>query len=182
MNNKSSYLLIMMLGVATFLVFSTAPATTQAQDNTIVIGIVSGQLAFNVTKINLDTNTNYTIIFVNNDAFGASHDLNIDVNGNLQSGGDVNDKADIRIGAEPSNPSAAAGAANGSKFWTGSYMTGGDGEVLYYCAFPGHYSSGMYGTFIVGAGKKSPGFELFTGIAALLMTVVAIPQIRKRRS
>ena len=173
---KFNFFLMLLLAASMAIMSPVAP--THAQDNTIVIGVVSGQLKFNVTEINLDTNTEYTIIFVNNDEFGASHNLRIDVNGDLQSNDNIDDTADTTIGVANTDSAGAAGKADGSAKWTGTYTTGSDGEVLYYCGFPGHYDSGMSGKFIVGQGK-SPGFGFFLSGFVLVTASIFVTNYRR---
>jgi plastocyanin len=164
--------LISLLAVSSLLLLSaTAPVVADEGDHTITIKAELGAgNVFDKLTINLEPNTEYTIIFVNEQAAG--HNLRIDVNDNIEDNGDVADSGDITIGL--ANDATGAGAGT----WNGTWTTPADGEYLFYCGFLGHYTQGMEGVFVVGEGD-APGFGFFFAFSALAITALAVPRLRK---
>jgi len=171
---KSSMFLVTILALSSLWVLVNSTPAAAQDNNTIVIGVVIGDLKFNRTEISLDPNTEYTIIFQNLDV-STYHNLRIDVNQNLETDANIADSNDLVIGvANDATP------PSGVNTWNATWTTPADGnEVIFYCGFQGHYSSGMYGTFKIG-NVKSPGFGLYSGLAAITITAIAIPYLRRR--
>ena len=170
--NKFGMFLISLLAVSSLLLLSaTAPVVADEGDHTITIKAAAGAgNAFDQISVNLEPNTEYTIIFINEQEMG--HNLRIDVNDDLEDNGNVADAGDLVIG--PANDEVGAGAGTWNTTWT----TPDAGEYIFYCGFLGHYTQGMEGVFIVGEGD-APGFGFFFAFSALALTALAVPRLRK---
>ena len=172
--NKSGMFLISLLALSSLLILSaTAPVAADEGDHTITIKSLAGAgNAYDVTSVNLEPGTEYTIIYINEQE-GIGHNLRIDVNDNIIDNQDIADSGDIVIG--PANDEA--GATSGT--WNGTWTTPAeDGEYVFYCGFAGHYAGGMEGIFIVGEGD-APGFGFFFAFTAIALTALAVPRLRR---
>ena len=143
--------------------------TTQCSNPTssLVIGVISGETAFNVTSLTAPSNTCVKVVFQDNDP-NVAHSFTIN--------------ADSANGVAQFNIYDTAGSTGTSNFMTPNANI----TLTYFCAVPGHYDTGMHGTLTVGtvstsSGKKSPGFEMITVFMGLF-ALVAISTIIKKKN
>lgn len=185
------FLLVLFTGIALFVPFTlqtfATPVSTQTVitpvGNKIFIGVdANGGLAFNGSEIDVSLNTNYTIVFVNQQS--TPHDLTI-----LKPGA-------IITSTNASNPTSAyesysTGAVT-SNTKTGNWTSPNSNVWLaFFCSQPGHFDSGMKGVVKVGSptgnsnavfgstGGSTPGFE-FVAVIVGIVGIVAVRVYHKK--
>ena len=157
-------------------------------NNVIHIGTRSGT-KYNVTSIELEQATTYTIYFWNGRT--EFHNLVIAKSGRIVTDATTNIQSDdILIGPDSSDFNSSDRGGFGRDPWIGEFTTPSEEkEITYFCSFSGHFAAGMKGTFKVGSTSSSssssssqsistPGFEIIFGF--LIVIVFAIFKSRKR--
>ncbi len=137
---------------------------------TLHVGVVSGQLKFNVSKIEVAKGACLQVFFKNPD--NVQHDFTVKCNTTL-SNGTVQTIELIHM----DTPSAMTV----NHTWQ---MPNLDMKVPFFCEVPGHRAAGMVGDFILGTptNSSSPGFEFSTMLLGFTALLVAIPVLRKIRN
>lgn len=147
---------------------TNTPTQCSSPTTTLTIGVISGQLAYNVTSLDAPANSCVKVVFQDNDpSIAHSFTINADSSNKI---------VQFNIYDQPSSTG------------TSNFMTPNANITLtYFCAVPSHYDAGMHGTLKIGSGssstggKKSPGFEMlpvFMGLFAM----VAIATIIKKKN
>lgn len=176
---KLSLLLIAGLGFALF--FSSSVSAEHMSEfpnmecttptETRVIGVVSGDLKFNVSSVTMPKATCVEVIFVNSDA--TEHDLTaLDADGEEW----------IHMDVSNTPEDEGTGEGQGQGIGTHYYMTPDEDITLeFYCEVEGHKELGMFFELIIGEGstEEAPGFTLPLVIVGFLSMASLIPKIRK---
>lgn len=157
-------------------------------DNVIHIGTASGP-KYNVTSIELEQATTYTIYFWNLRA--EFHNLVIANSGRVVTVATASIQSDdILIGPDPSSIDSTDKGGSDRDPWIGELTTPSENkEITYFCSFSSHFVAGMKGSFRVGSTSSSsssssaqsisaPGFEIIFGF--LIVTGFTVFKSRKR--
>ncbi|MCE7733988.1 MAG: hypothetical protein GPJ54_03860 [Candidatus Heimdallarchaeota archaeon] len=162
-------LITLFIGIAVTFTATTVHAVpvagTECDDPTTEVTIrAQTGIQFEKNKIEVPRATCVKITLINEDA-----DLNHDFTINGKTGDNGIEEVYILV--------------NGGE--TNSFnVTTPDADVTFdfYCSVPGHRSSGMEGSFVVGEGSSeddSPGFSVWLSFTAFLASVILIRRIRK---
>ncbi|MHA2225041.1 MAG: hypothetical protein ACXAC8_07540 [Candidatus Hodarchaeales archaeon] len=204
MNQKRWIFIIVFIAIIYLSFLSTVGATpAKPANNVINIGVAHGT-KYNVTFIQLEPTTTYTIYFWNERA--EFHNLVIAKSGRTVTTATASvQSGDILIGPASSSVDSSDKGGPDRDPWIGELTTPSEEtNITYFCSFSGHFAAGMTGTFKVGITADSssqststsdqtsqstttsdqssqsitPGFELIYGL--LIVIGFAVFQSRKR--
>lgn len=153
------YFLLGLILLSTFISGNYSPVgivrAQQASGTRIDIGIQpNGE--YNVSYLELQKNTTYTIYFWNE--LPAAYNLVIAVSGRNVTTNTLNNNTDLVIGPTLSNNTSDYGSPG--KFWEANWTTpNADTYIIYFCPFPGRFPTTL-GIFVIGSPTYAPPIQI----------------------